>query len=320
MLHNSFYSLLYDILLERGAKLMHIAAVSDIHARSNGLDKDLLEAIRNRAANHTPDVFIVAGDLSERLDDLDLALSSIKIENCVNLYVAGNHDIWFEEDRGLGSLEKYSKLIQEKCEENGFIHLPNTPYIQEDLAIVGSIGWYDYSFRRIDLDIPLDNYKAKQYRDSYWRDLYCVDWTFTDQEATDLLNEKLRYDLKTLPAKVRRIIYVSHHLPFKELTFYKDRLPWDFFSAFMGAVSTGEIVQNDKRIILTISGHSHIRTKLELDNLLAITVPIGYGRPEKDDLDTLADSAVAELKIDDNGVEILHFIEGDICEDLEYSF
>ena len=56
---------------------MHIAAVSDIHARPNGLDKDLLEAIRNRAANSTPDVFIVAGDLSERLDDLDLALSSI---------------------------------------------------------------------------------------------------------------------------------------------------------------------------------------------------------------------------------------------------
>ena len=299
---------------------MHIAAVSDIHMRSGGVDEALLEVIRNRVTDSQPDVFIVAGDLSEKLVDLNLALSRIKVEDCINLYVAGNHDIWFEEDIGIGSLEKYSRLIQEKCEENGFIHLPNAPFIQDDIAIVGSIGWYDYSFRREDLGIPIENYETKQYRDSYWRDLYCVDWTFTDQEATDLLNDKLKYDLDTLPNKVKKVIYVSHHLPFRNLTLYKDRLPWDFFSAFMGAESTGEILLKDERIRLTISGHSHVRTKLQLDNLLAITVPVGYGRPEEDRLDSFVDSAIAELRIDDNGVEIIHFVEGDICEDLDYSF
>ncbi len=299
---------------------MRIAAVSDIHARSNGLDAELLQKIRERVTTLNPDVFVIAGDMNHQLHELEKSLSMIHIDCCPNLYVAGNHDVWFEEELGIGTLEKYSNMINDACKSSGFIHLPNEYFITDSVAFVGSIGWYDYSFRRKELDIPLECYEMKQYRDAYWRDLYSIDWTLTDKEATEFLNKKLRYDLESLPESVENVVYVSHHLPFKELTQYRDRLPWDFFSAFMGATSTGDILRNDERVILTISGHSHIRNFLKMEGLSAITVPVGYGRPSNDNLDEFVKSAVAEIELRGANIELLHFVQGDICEGLPYSF
>ena len=101
---------------------------------------------------------------------------------------------------------------------------------------------------------------------------------------------------------------------------YRDYLPWDFFSAFMGASSTGQILLQDKRVCLTISGHSHIRRSLPIDGIRAITVPIGYGRPEAGDMPALARLAVAEIEVTKKNVRLVDFTEGDICEGLPYSF
>jgi hypothetical protein len=37
-------------------------------------------------------------------------------------------------------------------------------FILDNLAFVGSIGWYNYWFRYLDLDIPMKNYEDKEYR------------------------------------------------------------------------------------------------------------------------------------------------------------
>jgi len=182
------------------------------------------------------------------------------------------------------------------------------------------LGWYDYSFRREELNIPEEQYIQKEWQGAYWRDYYAVDWSYTDAEFTDLINSKLQYDLDSIPEQVESIIYVSHHLPFRALTLYKDTLPWDFFSAFMGAESTGEILLNDGRVKLSISGHSHIRNQISQDGLLAITVPVGYGRPINDDFSSLVNDGIAELEMTNGKCKIHHFVEGDICEGLPYAF
>ncbi len=297
---------------------MRIAAISDIHVRNEGQDDELLYEIKGQVEQIDPDIFIIAGDTSERLTILGDSLSKLKIDGLTSLYVAGNHDIWFEENKR-DSLEKYSSAIQEVCTQNGFIHLPDQPYIEGDLAVVGSIGWSDYSFRRQDLRIPFEAYKKKEYGGAIWYDVFNIDWHLTDIEITELLNKKLEYDLSTLPADVRRIIYVSHHLPFKELTLYKGRLPWDFFSAYMGAVSTGEILRRDPRVILSISGHSHVRNVVTVGHITAITVPLGYGRPTDGNYKPLVEKAVAHIELDDREIELVKFFTGDICEGLPYS-
>jgi len=297
---------------------MRIAAISDIHVRNDGSDHQLLNTIRARVETLAPDIFIVAGDISSELQILSDSLEVLSQPNCTNLFVCGNHDIFFEEGRGLGSLEKYSTRIGEVCEKNRFLHLPENPHIIDKTAFVGTIGWYDYSLRRQDLRIPEDAYEKKEFKGEVWFDLFSIDWEFTDREATDLFNRKLQYDLANLPHEVERVVYVSHHIPFRELSYYKGRLPWDFFSAFMGAESTGSILQQDKRVVLSISGHSHVRKIAKIGNLVAVTVPLGYGRPPDDQLTSMVQSAIAEIIIDDGRIDIPNFVEGDVCADLPY--
>ncbi|MHA2423272.1 MAG: metallophosphoesterase [Candidatus Thorarchaeota archaeon] len=299
---------------------MRIAAISDIHIRSDGKDEEMIKAINRRVDEIAPDVFVIAGDISHEVSILEETLTNLKRSDSNCLYVAGNHDVWFEEDKELGSLDKYSQTIGEVCELAGFIHLPDNPLIMDDIAIVGSMGWYDYSFKRETLDIPDESYAEKHWRGSFWRDYYAIDWSYTDKEVTELFNSKLQYDLDTLPDHVSTVIYVSHHLPFKSLTLYRDQLPWDFFSAFMGSESTGQLLMNDGRVVLSISGHSHIRKRVEVNGLTAMTVPLGYGRPPDGDFTHLVHSAIADIEIKGGEFHLHHFVEGDICEDLPYSF
>lgn len=297
---------------------MRIAAVSDIHVLQDGSDELLLTKIKERVEEIDPDVFVISGDISDRLDILSHSLSRLHCTKCINLFVAGNHDIWFEEEGGPGSLEKYSRLIGEVCEKNGFSHIPDSPVVWGEYAFVGSMGWYDYSFRRTDLDIPLQNYIQKEYRGAVWYDLFRVDWSFTDIEATDLFNRKLEYDLRTLSGEIKHVIYISHHLPFRDLTIYKNKLPWDFHGAFMGAESTGQIIMSDERVGLSISGHSHIRNMVPYTNLLALTVPVGYGRPNSRDLDNFVEDAVAVIDVDGTNAQVRDFVKGDLSEGLPF--
>jgi len=296
---------------------MKIAAISDLHVLPDG-DRELLESIKQRVEEIAPDVFVIAGDISDRLDILSDSLLQLYVDSCTNLYVAGNHDIWFEEGKSPTSIEKYSKYVGEICTENRFKHLSDFPHIDGNIAFVGSIGWYDYSFRRPELEIPLENYEQKEYRGAVWYDLFKIDWGYSDVEAVDLFNSKLEYDLSTLPGNISKIVYVSHHLPFQNLTMYKDRLPWDFHSAFMGAQSTGRILEDDGRVVLSISGHSHIRNKISVGQLTAMTVPLGYGRPDLDKLDDFVKDAIAVIEISEVGINIPDFVSGDICADLSY--
>lgn len=297
---------------------LKIAAVSDLHVQPDTTDDRLLSEIRRRVEEIDPDVFVMAGDISDRIGVLAKALGLLHIEGPDNLFVPGNHDIWFEENGGPGSREKYSQILGEICKERGFQYLPDAPYISDDLAFIGSMGWYDYSFRSEDMDIPIEDYEGKEHKGAVWYDLFRVDWRFTDREATELFNRRIQYDIDSLPDAIERIVYVSHHLPFRELTTYKNRFPWDFHSAFMGATSTGEILKEDRRVILSISGHSHIRSLIEVGGLTAITVPLGYGRPAQEDLSDFVKSAVAEITIEGEAVSVPGFVEGDISEGLQY--
>ncbi|MGY5858199.1 MAG: metallophosphoesterase [Candidatus Thorarchaeota archaeon] len=297
---------------------MKIAAISDLHVLPNNEDKELLASIKRRVEEIAPDVFVIAGDISDRIDVLSDSLSQLKVDSCSNLYVAGNHDIWFEDNKSPSSLDKYSKIVGQVCTENGFQHLPDFPHIEGNTAFVGSIGWYDYSFHRPELEIPMEHYEQKEYRGAVWYDLFKIDWGYNDIDATDLFNRKLEYDLSTLPENVTQVVYISHHLPFRELTIYRDRLPWDFHSAFMGAQSTGKILESDPRVILSISGHSHIRNMTTVGKITAITVPLGYGRPDQDKLGSFVSDAIAVIEISKDGISIPDFVKGDICADLPY--
>ena len=297
---------------------LKIAAISDLHILPNEDDYQFLDCIRERVEEIDPDIFVIAGDISDYLEVVSKSLEILKGIECSRLYVPGNHDIWFEDNNGPGSLEKYTRSLDEICQKYGFTYLPNSIFIEKDTVFIGSIGWYDYSFRRPELEIPDENYIQKEYHDAVWYDAFKIDWDYSDIEATDLFNRKLQYDLETLPSNISQIVYISHHLPFRELTIYKNRLPWDFYSAFMGSAKTGDILLKDKRIVLSISGHSHVRNMISLGNLTALTVPVGYCRPSIEELEGFVKQSVATIEMHGNNVEVTDFTQGDLCDGLPY--
>ncbi|TFH03291.1 MAG: hypothetical protein E4H14_16900 [Candidatus Thorarchaeota archaeon] len=85
-----------------------------------------------------------------------------------------------------------------------------------------------------------------------------------------------------------------------------------------GAQSTGRILENDSRVILSIAGHSHIRNIVKCGNITALTVPLGYGRPNRSKLDEFVRDAIAVIEITEEGITTPDFVKGDLCEDLSY--
>jgi hypothetical protein len=86
----------------------------------------------------------------------------------------------------------------------------------------------------------------------------------------------------------------------------------------MGAKSTGELLLEDTRVFLSISGHSHIRNLIQAGRITAMTAPLGYGRPGSDKLAEFARDAVAEIDIEGMTVSVPGFVTGDICAGLPY--
>ena len=70
---------------------------------------------------------------------------------------------------------------------------------------------------------------------------------------------KLKY--RPLPAKqVDTIVVVTHHLPFQEMVYYPNRLPFDFFSAYMGSEGLGTTILEEPFVKYVICGHSYIKS------------------------------------------------------------
>ncbi|MFX1251452.1 MAG: metallophosphoesterase [Promethearchaeota archaeon] len=273
-------------------KKLKILTVSDIHVDINnpGSFNDgshqvkFLDKFREILGQITGvDLVVCAGDISPSVTQLQRTLDLItkSIESTYYVFVPGNHDIW-ELDQQLWegiTKEKYEIVLRESVNQTEFQYLPSQPLVIEDkLALVGNIGWYDYSFRNPKWDDRIKEdktwYYGKRWGGYAWNDVNFTDWGMHDFDVTDYLMNQLREDyqkIKNIPYKMA----VMHHIPFIEGVVYKDSLPWDFFSAFMGAACFGELLQ-EWNIGLVIHGHTHIPSTYRVGSSRVYCSPIGY--------------------------------------------
>src|SRR5581483_3332323 len=120
--------------------------------------------------------------------------------------------------------------------------LETEPFVQDGLAIVGSVGWYDYSFAPASLGIPRRFFEHKvspgaaerlsefaalltpgddiapSAREvvARWNDAKFVKLHRSDEDFLQERIDALRAQLKTLTG-VREVVAAIHHLPFREL-------------------------------------------------------------------------------------------------------
>jgi predicted phosphodiesterase len=294
---------------------MKLAYISDLHVDITPANQAAIAFLRDLVEDIRPDVLLIGGDISHSLRGIEMCFHRLSMLPTRILFVAGNHDIWvFNEEPYAGPLNstvKYFTAIPEICETYGVHCLHTRPLILGEVGFAGTIGWYDYSFRRSEFDseLPLSQYEKKRLAGSVWNDVNYAHWIpplcanqvtheaydairclpaflidelveerVSDVEVTHQFLEELRKQLDWLNPRVSTIVVCIHHLPFRELVSYRNEFPYDFFSAFMGSASFGDLVKHYPKVKYVFSGHTHQYHRRRIGALQAVVSPLGYLR------------------------------------------
>lgn len=275
---------------------MKLIATADIHfnhPRSQALAGPLIQQINRTEA----DVLLLVGDTA--------AADGPALEQCLSmftfagpkLFVAGNHELWTH------GPDSHALLIDElprRVRNAGWQWLQTEPFIHEDAAIVGSVGWYDYSMVSAHLGIPLRFYEHKvspgaairlgdmapllegdDIPDSArevvarWNDGKNVHLHRTDQQFCRELLDLLASQLAAIEPD-RRIIAAIHHLPFAELLPPQASAQWEFAKAYLGSTAFGQLLKQYDNCTHLLCGHSHLPGQQMARHIHAINIGSGY--------------------------------------------
>lgn len=297
---------------------MKVAYTSDLHSDITNNNFKLLSHLATRLSELSPDLFVIAGDTANKLEELDKALSHFKELPCLKLFVPGNHDLWIESNNGLrkgrDSFYKYREAIPEICARNNFIYPCSSPYIIEETALIGSIGWYDYSLAdsRLKGFYHKGDYNLGRFERAIWNDVRFssflkypanVDWRlrrhkYSNDEVFSIFYDELKEMFKSLDDKIRRVITAIHTAPFAECISPKEEpCPFD---AYEGSTKLGELLleESNKRDIYLIIGHRHRKLYLEKGRVKLYRSPVGYLLEEEPDLAALAEEKLGLFEIE----------------------
>ncbi|HEV3259273.1 MAG TPA: metallophosphoesterase [Gemmataceae bacterium] len=266
---------------------LRIALTADLHWGSHA-DGD--EATRDLLAflyADPPDVLVLGGDVG----------TSSHFGECLGLFanlpgrkaaIPGNHDIWVTEDDPRGdSLAVYRDYLPRVCAEHGFHYLDQGPLLlpEADLALAGSINWYDYSWSIDALRRQVPDWQARLKTKVFSRgrhnDARFVRWPLDDVRFTVEVVETLERLLRQALAGAGRIIVVAHHPPFYGLSFPReapptslDELLWD---AFAGNRAMEEVLsRHANHIPFAFCGHTHRARENQLGKIRGYNIGGDY--------------------------------------------
>src|SRR5262245_19161379 len=208
-----------------------LAFTADLHwgAHKNGdaATHLMLEFLRDSP----PDALVLAGDIGATWHFAD-CLSLFADIPCRKALVHGNHDIWVESNDPRGnSLDVYKEYLPRVAAEHHFHYLDQRPlYLPEiDLAVVGSINWYDYSWSvdRLKELFPdwQERLRSKRFSRGRHNDARFVRWTLDDVRFTQDVVAQLEQHLWEAVVRAEKTIVVTHHPPFYGLKFPSDDEP-----------------------------------------------------------------------------------------------
>jgi len=276
---------------------MRLIATADLHynhPKSRPVAEDLIDRM-NRAGG---DVLAVVGDTGVADGD--------SIEQCLSrfdfpgpkLFVAGNHELW---THGPDSYRLFTEDLPRRVRALGWHWLQAEPFVAGDVAIAGSIGWYDYSFARTDLGIPRRFYEHKvspgvagRYEEyahlgadapdvspsarevvARWNDGRFVKLGRADETFLDELLDQLRAQLSSL-SSTRHVVAAVHHLPFPELLPPAGGAQWDFAKAYLGSARIGRVLLEFPNVRDVLCGHSHFPAQASVGHVRAVNIGSGY--------------------------------------------
>jgi predicted phosphodiesterase len=274
---------------------MRIAFTSDVHTDHHAANRLVWQEMVTLLPDVAPDVFVCCGDIAAEEKQFGITLMALERVTCPKLFVPGNHDVWVQKaawvERGITSQQKYYQLLPALCRAAGVHPLWLEPYVLGEVAFCGSLGWYDYSLRNVDLDthITVHDYRRKTFENRVWNDARFVHWLaaetsegtrtrLSDEAITAHMVQALAQQLQEVEPHVQHIVGVTHMLPFRSMMQYQHEARADYFGAFMGSILLGEVWQSCPKVTLVLAGHTHRQLTVQVGRVTALTSPVGYAR------------------------------------------
>ena len=273
---------------------MRLVVTADLHfnhAKSYAVALAAAEEI-----GRTPgDALLVIGDTAAGDGDaLERGLAAIRFDG-PKLFVAGNHELWTV--RG-DSYRLFHDELPRRLRDAGWHWLESDPFEKDDVAIVGSVGWYDYAFAPAGLGVPERFYEAKvspgaAERLTEWSHLLGDDVPDAAREIVvrwndgrhvslrrsdkDFLQERLD-GLRQSLAKVTapRIVAAVHHVPLAELLPPRREPALDFVRAFFGSPRLGGLLLADPRVTHVLCGHTHSTADVRVHGVRCVNIGSTY--------------------------------------------
>lgn len=259
---------------------MKIVVTADIHY-GVGDNQHLVRKLAQKIIKTKADVLLLVGDT--------FAFNRELLVECLDLFkgfagdkllVAGNHDLW---TRSHDSLVLYRRIIPKVARQCNFHFLDQKPFVKGHVGLVGSIGWYDYSFRDPARPIPPNYYTEKRWPGVVsWNDGLYVHLGMSDSAFTERVNRKLKRHLALASKQVRTIICAVHHVPFRQLLRTSHSSTDKFLTAFSGSMETGRIIQSFPKVTYVFCGHTHQRKKAIIGSITAVNIGSDYLRKRFD--------------------------------------
>jgi 3',5'-cyclic AMP phosphodiesterase CpdA len=249
------------------AQSLQVAVTADLHwghhDRGMASSRLLFEHVRQ----HPPDILVLAGDVGTGALYGD-CLAQLAEVSCRKAVVPGNHDIWVMHEADYDSLHLYETELPRVSVQHGFHYLDHGPLVlaDADVALVGSINWYDYSWAldalRRSYPGELHRLTSKHFSRGRHNDVNFVRWALDDVGFTARAVGAFERHLLAALEQVSRIIVVTHHPPIYDLGFPRpepptslDSLLWD---AFCGNRSLEELLlRHAGRVAFAFCGHTH---------------------------------------------------------------
>jgi len=280
---------------------MKILVTADLHYEIPRSRRPAAKLIR-RICREGGDAVVLVGDTGgAKLEPLAEALDLFADFTGLKLMIPGNHCLWCAGQES--SMDRYESILPELAAEYGFVLLDHNPNLLGDVALVGSVGWYDYSFADQSLGIPTDFYRAKiapgaaahlgGYDDllakhtgkipaeafelrSRWMDGRYVRLPMSDEKFCGFLADRLAAQLAEMSGKAKRIVAFLHHLPFRELVPESKNERIAFAAAYLGSPLFGKVLMNCPKVTHVFCGHSHWHGVHQIGHMKVVNVGSTY--------------------------------------------